>query len=258
MFYQKLQFKFDIEKLKKNLYDDVIPLGEPFYQGREYGYADAFGGWSLLSYSGHWRDGWEIGHVMNEEYRHLFYNKNNIPNYKAMKYINYANPMEHKVKTEACVGEISKAIDYIDSLGLTPRRARVTVLNPKTTGVHHADGSSDEYMARLHIPLVTNENCIHECEGQKLHMPADGSCYILWVNRYHNIFNDSDVKRYHIIMDVYDTKGVTEEFKFNGNIDDMQKVADEFRKNMDMTNLTSNDISFYNNLKQNILKELNI
>ena len=56
-------------------------------------------------------------------------------------------------------------------------------------------------------------------------MPADGSVYMLWVNCMHQIRNDSDEDRYHIICDAYDTQGITENFRYKQNINRLIEEA---------------------------------
>jgi hypothetical protein len=107
------------------------------------------------------------------------------------------------------VGEIKKVLDNLRELGLTPCRARVACLKAHSKSLVHRDANSSEYMTRIHIPLWTNKKSVHICQGKNLHMPADGGVWILWTNIWHQIRNDSDEDRYHIIMDAYDTKKIT-------------------------------------------------
>lgn len=254
MFYEKLELNFDIPKLIEELNNSIFPLGEPLFQGKEYGYVSAFGGWSLQSYTGHWKDGWEVGHVANDEAKHIFF-PDGKPNYKVFKFLNYAQPLEHKIPTEACVGEFKKVIDKIESMGLYPRRARITVLNPGTESTWHRDGVESQYLVRLHIPLITHEKCVHTCDDIKLHMPADGSGYIMWVNKFHKAENYSNIKRYHILMDVYDTKGITKYCKYDADINELQKRADNFRKNINDVILSDDDIKMFEEIKKQFTKK---
>lgn len=252
-FYKKLDLQFNIPKLVEDMEKYVLPLGEPYFQGLEYGYREAFGGWSLQSHTGHWRDGWEIGHVVSDEAKDIFY-PNGRTNYKAFKYMNVANPVEHRIPTEACQGELKNVIDQIAAYGLNPRRARVTLLNPGTESSWHRDGIESDYLVRLHIPLITHESCIHTCEDSKIHMPADGSAYIMWVNRFHKAENYSDIKRYHILMDVYDTQGVVEGFKYTGDFDAIEREAAEYRRNINNTVLTADDLKLFDEIRNKYIQ----
>jgi len=142
--------------------------------------------------------------------------------------------MEHKNPTAAYVGEIKKIMDQIDELGLTPRRARVTCLKAHCKSLVHTDGGEDEYIARIHIPLITNPKCVFMADGQNLYMEP-GKIYMVWVNIWHQIRNDSDEDRYHIIMDAYDTKGITQNFKYEGDITQLEAHAAMIRKGIDET-----------------------
>jgi hypothetical protein len=255
-FYKRLDTKFDIPKLIEDLHQYVFPLGEPFFQGAEYGHREAFGGWTLQSHTGHWRDGWELGHVIRDEAEQIFY-PNGKTNYKAFKFIDVAQPIEHHIRTEACKGEFVKVLDTIEAMGLNPRRARVTLLNPGTESSWHRDGTEDSYLVRLHIPLITDERCIHTCLDERIHMPADGSSYIMWVNQYHKAENYSDINRYHILMDVYDTDDVVGGFKYPDDFSKLEAEAEEYRHNINNTVLTVKDMEFFEELRKKYIQDFN-
>jgi hypothetical protein len=60
MWYEKLDYKVDIEKLRQEVKDSVFTLGDEFIQGAEFesGSYRGFGGWSLQSRMADWCDGW--------------------------------------------------------------------------------------------------------------------------------------------------------------------------------------------------------
>ena len=89
-------------------------------------------------------------------------------------------------------------------------------------------------------------------------MPADGSVYILWVNMWHQIRNDSDEDRYHIIMDAFDTKRITKDFKYMGEFSQLQEQAKHYRKNIDAVELTPSDIEFFERIKQKFVTKKNV
>jgi hypothetical protein len=251
MFFEKLDITVDIDRLRKDVEQHVFTLGDPIFQGDEYGY-DNFGGWSLLTRTGNWRDGWEIGHTGHPGEKIIF--PDGKPNYRVSKFLNISHSFEHANPTEGYQGEIARVLDQIRDQGFTPRRARVSLLRPGGATLLHSDTTPNVYMARIHIPLWTNEQCIHRCEDYDLHMPADGSVYILWVNRDHQVTNKSAENRYHIIMDAYDTKGVTENFKFIGDIDNLQRDATSFRQNIDAVTLSEQEIHDFESLRKQFLK----
>lgn len=251
MFFEKLNFSVDIEKLRQDVRQYVFSLGDPVFQGDEYGY-DNFGGWSLLTRTGEWQDGWEVGHTGHPGEKYIF--PAGRPNYKASKFLNISHSFEHSNPTKGCSGYISEVMDTIRTQGFTPRRARVSLLRPSGATLLHSDATPDVYMARIHIPLWTNPLCVHHCDNFDLHMPADGSVYMLWVNRLHQVTNRSTENRYHIIMDAYDTKGVTETFKYTQDISKLQDDATHFRNNINATTLSAEDIQYFTALKEQFKK----
>lgn len=249
MFYEKLDFKVDIEKLREEVERSVFTLGTQCIQGEEYETTqyNGFGGYSIQSRTGDWRDGFAF--FQNEEGTTLedtFFPKGSN-NYETLKYLDIAHSMEYKNPTQACVGEIKKVIDQLDELGFTPRRARITCLKSGSKSLVHTDGPPQEYMARIHIPLWTNPKCVFICEGLNLHMPADGSAYILWVNDWHQIRNDGPTDRYNLLIDAYDTKHITKNFHYEADINELQSYADNLRKHIDETVISPEKIAMFEN-----------
>jgi hypothetical protein len=250
MWFEKLDIKFDIERLKQEVRDSVFTLGDQVIQGEEYETPQyrGFGGWSLLSRSADWRGGWEA--IQTEAGATL---EQFLPTHelilKSHKHFNIAHSLEHDKPTQAYVGYIREVIEQLKDMGLTPRRARVTCLKSGSKSLVHSDGDSSEYIARLHIPLWTNEKCVHICEGQHLHMVADGHPYIIWANLWHQIRNDSTEDRYHIIMDIYDTKKITTNFKYEGDFEELENFVRGSREQIDSVELTDDDREFFEALK---------
>lgn len=256
MFFEKLNYTVDVEKLRKEVSENVFTLGEQVAQGGEYEKTKyhGFGGWSLLSRTADWNDGWQfaIQHgwesVENGHSIESFLPTTELI-YKAYKYFNISHGLEHDKPTAAYVGEIKKVIDDIRDMGFHPTRARITCLKAGSKTSIHKDADDGLYMARIHIPLWTNKKCVHICEGMNLHMPADGGVYIMWVNNWHQIRNDSDEDRYHIIMDAYDTKKITKNFKYEGDFSVLENWVLDQREKLDTTELTEKDIEFFETIK---------
>lgn len=251
MWYEKLNVQFDIDKLRKEVQENVFTLGDQVIQGKEYETKNyhGFGGWSILSRNADWRGGWEV--IQNEQGSKL---ENFLPTKelitKAYKHFDISHSLEHDKPTQACVGEIKKVIDELRDLGLEPRRARITCLQPHCKSLVHKDSESTDYMARIHIPLWTNKKCVHICQGKNLHIPADGSAYIMWVNLWHQIRNDSDEPRYHMIMDAYDTKKITQYFKYEGEFEQLENFSRGFRQEITEMELTQEDIDFFEAIRE--------
>jgi len=248
--FELLPLKVDVGAIRQTLTEHIFKLGSPIFQGEEYGYNN-FGGWSLTTRTGHWQDGWEVGHTGHPA-EHLIF-PNGEPNFKAAKYLDISDPFEHKNPTEACIGPIADALKQIQTLGFYIRRARVSILRPGGKTLLHSDGPREKYMARIHIPVITDPACIHNADGTAFHMPADGSVYIIWVNVPHQVSNDSNIDRYHIIMDAYDVAGITEEFKYPDNIRDLEIRAEFFRNMVNNTQLTEQDIACFDEIKRKFL-----
>jgi len=247
MFYEKLNFNVDLDLLRQDVEQYVFPLGSAIFQGDEYGY-DNFGGWSLLTRTGDWQDGWEVGHTGHPA-EHIV-SPGGQPNYPVHKFLNLSHSFEHANPTAGCQGYVAEVLDVIKSQGFYPRRARVSLLRPGGATLLHQDAGFSVYMARIHIPLWTNQQCIHHCDGVDLHMPADGSVYILWVNRLHQVYNRSEQNRYHIIMDAYDTRHVTQNFGYPNDIKIMQAQAQQYRDQMDRVQLTADQIQYFETIRQ--------
>lgn len=257
MFFEKLDYTVDIEALKKEVRESVFTLGDQVIQGEEYETPQyhGFGGWSILSADGTYQDGWESIQLNDGNTMESFMPTEELI-FKAYKYMNICDGIEHKNQTEACVGEIKKVIDDLRNLGFEPCRARVTCLKAGSKSLVHKDAEETEYMARIHIPLWTNEKCVHICQGMNLHMPADGGVYILWTNRWHQIRNDSNEDRYHIIMDAYDTKKITKNFKYEGDFEMYRNYISEKRKKIDEVELTENDILFFEAIREKYITKM--
>lgn len=258
MWYEKLGFEVNINQLKKDIEKYVFTAGDQVVQGEEFesDQYNGFGGWSLTSRTGDWRDGWEVFHSDDPELQKIIFPNNGF-NYKAMNYMGVSHPLEHKNPTALYQGEIKRVIDQLAFMGFTPRRVRVTCLKAGSKSLVHQDCSEDQYMARIHIPIITNEDCVHICEGENLHMPADGGVYMMWVNKWHQIRNDSKKDRYHLLMDAWDTKGLTKQFFFSKDkMEKLQRECDDYRKNMDAAVLTEEDIKFFDNLKKQFIANI--
>jgi aspartyl/asparaginyl beta-hydroxylase (cupin superfamily) len=61
--------------------------------------------------------------------------------------------------------------------------------------------SFEEGEARLHIPLVTNENVYFMLDGERILM-KEGECWYLDLTLEHSVENRSQADRIHLVMDV--------------------------------------------------------
>lgn len=87
--------------------------------------------------------------------------------------------------------------DYIAWLETPVYRTRIMVAREKTSYSIHKD-----YTPRLHLPLVTNEQCnfLFTDPLMMQHLPADGSTYWTDTRKYHTFLNGSTEQRLHLVM----------------------------------------------------------
>lgn len=205
MIYEILDsLRVDVDKLRRHFVDHVASL-PPVMQG------PMFGGWSIQSVNGDYTDGWKMGH--------LCFTKNPVTgkvefDKAKADAMGLAPQKAYSVPTQINFGYVREIMDRIDDLGLEPRRARFSLLKGPGQSAYHRDCPDNVYAVRLHIPVITNETCTFDSEGESAHMPADGTVYLLRVNRMHQIFNHRSEDRIHIIMDVWDHKGISKHHRF--------------------------------------------
>jgi len=86
-------------------------------------------------------------------------------------------------------------------------RAHIRNLSPGGYLKYHMDYDT-KYSVRYHIPITTNEGCVCRFKKHKnaeehiLHMPADGSCYFFNQGWLHAVENTGNTDRYHLIIAV--------------------------------------------------------
>jgi len=206
---KKLDLQIDIDRLRYEFENDVKTLGDPIIQGEVYG--SKFGGWGVLTGNGNWQNGMVSGQLAFSKDGYDFQSAHDNKIHHEFNY---------KHKTEICKNYIEEIVDKIDELGMNPRRARFTVLQAGGESTIHTDALPGRYALRLHIPIITNEECVHITYDEddnmidEVHLPADGSAYVMWVNNRHQIQNRSDQDRYHLLMSVWDSKPVFDEFHY--------------------------------------------
>lgn len=184
--YEKLDIQVETQKLVEHLNDVVLKVGPPVIQGAKIG-LDYFGGWSVYSSNGRYDDGFEIGTTKTHQ-------------------------VEYRTPTEICTGYLKEVMDRFEALGLRPSHARITFVEPRSESVKHRDSNPGTYMPRLHVPIITWPGVLHWTEDGEFHMDADNSVFVIRTDNMHSIVNKSDHRRYHLIMDVVDTKGITKHF----------------------------------------------
>ncbi len=190
----KLGLVFDLEKLRQHVIDYVLPLPS---EQQNY----AFGGWSVLSSDGSYKDGWHKGH--------LIYEGKTDEEISKLRQEMKIGQKKYDKPTEICHGYLQYVMDEL--LPIKPHRARIIRLRAGTESVWHRDTKEDDLMYRLHIPIITNEKCFYMTTQEKTHMPATGDCYIIRVNQLHRVVNYGTEDRLHLVMDAKPPTDIAQE-----------------------------------------------
>jgi hypothetical protein len=73
-------------------------------------------------------------------------------------------------------------------------RTRVMRMKPKSCYYWHCDNTK-----RLHIPVITHEHCFLLLDDERIHLPADGTAYVIDTTKMHTALNASKIERIHIV-----------------------------------------------------------
>ncbi len=190
----RLDQKIDIVKLK-NYLQFVIDNFPPYLKQN-----GVWGGWSITSSNGTIEDGWQSGEKVNDP---------NTPHSLKNDLIELFTKNDFTTPTpiyKDYILDVVKLIKLADP-NIQLSRIRIAVLAPhcESEAYWHTDGDSrdGEKKFRLHIPIITNDQCFFEYENERHHLKADGSIYIIDVSRKHRAVNLSDTNRYHLIMNIH-------------------------------------------------------
>lgn len=204
MIFEELEFQFDVEKLRTHFREKVAHLA-PCMVG------NFFGGWSVLSSNGSYLDGWASG---ERAYESSFMPGATLSEKFAS--LGVKSDASHVNPTEICTGYMYEVIRAIRDAGLEPVRARLSLLKARGRSRMHRDGKDSEYAVRLHIPIITTDQCLFTCDEGSVHLPADGRAFLLRVNRMHQVTNESNQDRVHLIMSIRDTNGASKHHRYPG------------------------------------------
>lgn len=195
----------DIDRLKREM-SEVRSSFVPYMV------TSAYGGWSLLSSTGDYLDGWlKPGTVISGKVRP----DDSLEDYvKAQQSIGIKPIREYCMPTQAYTPYFAELHRKVSKLGLQIFRARLAILKRGSSTVWHQDAPTGIYSARLHIALETNDKCFFEWRDSRLHMPDNGSAWFLRVDLPHRAVNFGESDRLHIIANVFDIDGVSSNFRF--------------------------------------------
>ena len=177
MFARLAGFGADIEALRAHFLAHVKTLPATPYRDNRVDYI----GWAVTSRDGTLVDG--IKRISAKE-----------PNIRGV------------VPTEVCSGYLAEVMDELRSLAVKPYRARIMQLESEGADMPwHTDSSKEAW--RLHIPILTNPNCYFEWQRddgstESVHLPADGSAWLVRVDVRHRALNRSNEpsNRVHLLM----------------------------------------------------------
>lgn len=89
----------------------------------------------------------------------------------------------------------------LTSFDTKPLSIRLMRLGPKSEIKEHRDYDLDENEVRLHIPILTNSGVHFYLNKKEVAMKA-GECWYLRLSDPHQVINDSDQARVHLVMDL--------------------------------------------------------
>lgn len=207
--------QFDKNKLKeaaKEIADNYQPVFPylPFNTGKH-----KYGGWSLTSATGDWKDGWETGSAM----------KDGLWNKELAQKIGYKSKngrFSQTIKTELYKGYLAEVVETFKNLGFFPIAVRIWTIPPG--GYHigpHTDAPVNMYSVRIHVPLLVNDMSVHIWYHDdfkimfETHIGATGEAYLFKTNTIHDAYNNHPSKqRYHLIMEAWDTNNIVPGYTF--------------------------------------------
>lgn len=179
LFAKVSNFEIDIDKLRNHFLSEVRNLPSTPYRDNRVDYI----GWAVTSRDGSLEDG-----------------------VKRIGTKGTGNRKRGIEKTPVCVGYLEEVIQALKDYGLSPYRARIMQLvsNGETMPFHK---DSERETWRLHIPIITNDSSFFEWRREdgrveSIHLPADGSAWLVRVDVEHRAVNlsDQNSERVHLLM----------------------------------------------------------
>lgn len=181
MFAKLKNFHVDIVRLQEHFINHVIKYDSVPYRDNQVDYV----GWAVTSRDGSLKDG----------VRRIPTNGNDP-----------LNKVRGTRYTELCSGYLKEVMDSLHHYGLKPYRTRIMRLeNEGIEMPFHVDSKKETW--RLHIPIFTNAHSLFEWKQQSgeiesVHLPADGSAWLVRVDIEHRAVNRGGrmQSRVHLLM----------------------------------------------------------
>ena len=95
---------------------------------------------------------------------------------------------------------IPKVLEWFQCSLMSVRLMRLTPGSKIKTHVDH-DLSAEMGMARIHVPITTNNKVIFTLNGQTVPL-QEGECWYLRLSDPHSVDNDGSASRVHLVLDV--------------------------------------------------------
>lgn len=109
----------------------------------------------------------------------------------------FSGPMAPTNALRAC----PYIMEILADLGAVWGRSRLMGLAPGAVVPEHVDvGYYWRTHIRIHIPVITNPGVAFSCDRETVHM-APGECWLFDSFCLHNVRNDGDQKRIHLVLD---------------------------------------------------------
>lgn len=183
MFAKVANFQVDVETLRKHFHETVTKFPFTNYKDNRVDYV----GWAVTSRDGSLSDG--VRRISTKP-----------------KPGEVANNKRGVMRTPICTGALADAMDQLQASGFRPYRVRLMALkNEGEAMAFHTDAKAETW--RLHIPLITNPHCFFEWRRpdgkiESVHLPADGSAWLVRVDIDHRAVNFSGLpsERVHLLM----------------------------------------------------------
>lgn len=178
----------------------VIEQKFPKAAGTE-AYGDkGWGGWSLTSLTGEVSDGWFKGQENFE--------RTEDGGVIVKDKLRLMSVMDYTKFTPIATPQFKNVFRYVATLGFFPRRARLVQLPPGGKSNWHVDSTPEQSLARIHFIIETNPEAKFITEDGTYHL-AEHRVYIFNTCGFHQVVNNGETNRTHLMMDVTDTKGVS-------------------------------------------------
>ncbi|MFC6335557.1 hypothetical protein GIR22_20750 [Pseudomonas sp. CCM 7891] len=177
MFAKLMGFSADVDLLKKHFLEEVTKTDPILFKDNNVKYY----GWAITS-----RDG-----SVDDGVKRISDNTNNI---------------RGVTPTKVCSGYLLEVMDSLKDAGVSPYRARLMQMESEGDEMQfHVDATKETW--RLHIPITTNPDCLFEWRREdgtieSVHLPADGSAWLVRVDVQHRAINKSkgSASRVHLLM----------------------------------------------------------